>query len=201
MEIHRCLLWQTTGHAPSGNIRTDVLHCHMAKNQTRRTFLRTAPLAAALATVPLSEHLLRAEAVAASPESFQFFTAQSLSDATTKLQANPGNDNLYASKTLPLTIVLTTEQKKVAKEFEYHEGRDHIVQITDGTTVYDLGGTPQSPHSTRPGEWLAPASQGAKTVTLHKGDMLMIPRGTPHKRSTETSVTFLLISSTGSSRS
>ena len=34
-------------------------------------------------------------------------------------------------------------------------------------------------------------------MTLHKGDMLVIPRGTPHKRSTEGSVTFYLISTTG----
>ncbi|MEO6805730.1 MAG: hypothetical protein ABI286_07275 [Edaphobacter sp.] len=32
---------------------------------------------------------------------------------------------------------------------------------------------------------------------MKKGDMLMVPRGTPHKRSTEESVTFYLISTTG----
>jgi len=31
-------------------------------------------------------------------------------------------------------------------------------------------------------------------MLLEKGDMLLIPRGTLHKRSTEDSVTFLLIS-------
>ena len=51
--------------------------------------------------------------------------------------------------------------------------------------------------NTKPGEWLAPASEGAKSLTLKKGDMLVIPRGTPHKRSTEGSVTFTLISTTG----
>jgi mannose-6-phosphate isomerase-like protein (cupin superfamily) len=34
-------------------------------------------------------------------------------------------------------------------------------------------------------------------LTLHKGDMLIIPRGTPHKRSTAGSVTFTLISPSG----
>jgi len=114
------------------------------------------------------------------------------------LQAKPGNDNLYEPKALPLTIVLTTEEKKSAKEFEYHEGRDHIFLIVEGATKYELGGTPKDARKTKPGEWLAPASEGATSLTLKKGDMLVIPRGTPHKRSTEGNVTFTLISTTGS---
>jgi len=45
-----------------------------------------------------------------------------------------------------------------------------------------------------PGEWHATGSEGSKSVMLGKGDMLIIPRGTLHKRSTEDSVTFMLIS-------
>ena len=176
----------------------------MAKDQTRRNFLRTAPLAAAV-TLPLTEKFLFAssaggagEGQVATPEPFQLFTSGKLTDAARALQAKPGNDNLFADKALPFTIVMTTEEKKSGKEFEYHEGRDHIFQILEGTTVYELGGTPKDARNTKPGEWLAPMSDGATTLTLHKGDMLVIPRGTPHKRSTETSVTFVLISVEGS---
>jgi mannose-6-phosphate isomerase-like protein (cupin superfamily) len=175
----------------------------MAQDQTRRNFLRTAPLVAA-ATLPLAEKFISAStttqnnAVAATPQPFQVYTADKLSDAMKTLQAKPGNDSLFDSKALPFTIVMTTEEKKSAKEFEYHEGRDHILQILDGTTFYEVGGTPKNPHNIRPGEWLAPTSEGATSLTLHKGDMLVIPRGTPHKRSTEASVTLVLISTTGS---
>jgi mannose-6-phosphate isomerase-like protein (cupin superfamily) len=173
----------------------------MVNDLSRRNFLRTAPLAAAV-TLSLADTLASASdgsqsAAAAAPEPFQVFTAEKLAEAMTMLQAKPGNDNLYESKSLPLTIVLTTEEKKSAKEFEYHEGRDHIFLIVDGATKYELGGTPQGAHKTKPGEWLAPASAGAKSLTLKKGDMLVIPRGTPHKRTTEGSVTFTLISTTG----
>ena len=113
------------------------------------------------------------------------------------LQAAPGNKNLVDSKALPFTVVLTTEEKKSGKEFEWHEGRDHILQILDGTTRLDVGGTPKDGRNTKPGEWLAPVSEGATSITLKKGDMLTIPRGTPHKRSTDGSVTLLLISTTG----
>ena len=184
-------------------MRRNVVNFCMAKDQTRRNFLRTAPLAAAV-SLPLTEQLLFAsgaasgEGQAATPEPFQVFTSGKLTEAMKTLHANPGNDNLFASKALPFTIVMTTEEKKSGKEFEYHEGRDHIFQILEGTTVYELGGTPKDARNTKPGEWLAPASEGATSLTLHKGDMLMIPRGTPHKRSTEGSVTFTLISIEGS---
>ena len=170
----------------------------MSKDQSRRSFLLSAPLVAV--GLPLAEQTLIAQAAAPTPVHFQLLTADKLAGEIQKVQSKPGNDNLFEPGALPLTVVLTTEEKKAAKEFEYHEGRDHIFQILEGTTVYELGGTPQSPRNTKPGEWLAPASQGAATVTLHKGDMLLIPRGTPHKRSTATSVTFILISAEGAAK-
>jgi quercetin dioxygenase-like cupin family protein len=167
------------------------------QDQTRRTFLKAAPLAAAAVIAnPLSETALTAQTTPP-PQPFKLFAASQIADAMKQLQAQPGNDNLYASPALPFTIVLTTEDKKSAKDFEYHEGRDHILQVLEGSTLYQVGGTPEDPHNTKPGEWLAPSSKGATSCTLHKGDMLVIPRGTPHKRSTADSVTFYLISTTG----
>ncbi len=110
----------------------------MVNDRSRRNFLRTAPLAAA--TLSLTERLALAadggqSAGIAAPQPFQVFTAEKLADAMKALQTKPGNDNLYESKTLPLTIVLTTEEKKSGKEFEWHEGRDHIFLIVDGATT------------------------------------------------------------------
>ena len=168
----------------------------MAKNQTRRDFFLTAPLAAA-ATLSLSEAILSpstAEAQTATPSEFQLFTAATLEGIVKGLHASPGNNQLAGSKTTPFIAVLTVETNKSAKEFEYHEHRDHIFQILEGSTQYELGGNPLSPHATGPGEWLAPASEGARSLTLSEGDMLIIPRGMPHKRSTTGSVTLSLIS-------
>jgi len=95
-----------------------------------------------------------------------------------------------------MTITINEESKKAAKEFEYHAHRDHVFQVLDGTTRYELGGTPKNARQTRPGEWLAPESEGATTITLNKGDMLVVPRMTPHKRTTEGTVSLLLINAT-----
>jgi quercetin dioxygenase-like cupin family protein len=173
----------------------------MAKNNTsRRNFLRTAPLAAA-AGFTLADTLA---AVAQSADAgaaavpFKLFTGKELDADEKALQAAPGNKNLMdQSAGFPCAIVMTTEVHKSAAEFEWHEGRDHIIQIIDGSTLYEVGGTPKNGRNTKPGEWLAPASEGSKSILLGKGDMLVIPRGTPHKRSTEDSVTFYLISPYG----
>jgi mannose-6-phosphate isomerase-like protein (cupin superfamily) len=171
-------------------------------NPSRRNFLRTAPVAAAAGFALTDAALFAADAagqsaVPAVPAGFQLFTAQSIQEDIKALQAKPGNNNLVDATTMPCTVVLTTETAKNAKEFEWHEGRDHIVQILDGSTVYGVGGTPKDGRNTKPGEWLAPVSEGATTLTLKKGDVLVIPRGTPHKRSTAESVTFMLISPMG----
>ena len=97
-------------------------------------------------------------------------------------------------------VLLTFETAKSAKEFEYHDMRDHVFYVLDGTTVYEIGGMPKGAHATKPGEWLAPESEGAVTYRLKKGDMLVIPRGTPHKRMTEGSVTLLLVSPISSAK-
>ena len=55
-----------------------------------------------------------------------------------------------------MAVVITTETAKSAAEFEWHEGRDHLVQMMEGTTLYEVGGTPKNGRNVKPGEWLAP---------------------------------------------
>ena len=170
----------------------------MANVQTRRNFLLTVPVAAAVA-VPLTDTLLRASTVAQSgavgtgAASFQSFSAQEMESDLKAVQSSHGTKNLVTSPTT--LMVINEETKKAGKEFEWHATRDHIFQVLDGETKYELGGTPKGAHETKPGEWLAPESEGAKTVVLKKGDYLFVPRMTPHKRTTDGSVSLLLISS------
>jgi mannose-6-phosphate isomerase-like protein (cupin superfamily) len=140
------------------------------KNFSRRTFLGTAPVAAAAGLTLANTSML------------SVFAASH--DAQPALPA-------------PFSVQIQVEKATSAKEFEWHEGRDHVFQVLDGSTVYELGGTPKGGHSKGPGEWLAPESEGATSIALKKGDLLVIPRGTPHKRSTAESVTLLLISPMG----
>lgn len=170
----------------------------MKGSHTRRSFLRTASVTAAAISLRVSKQFgpAAAEAQGLSPEPFQLLTAERMKAALMVLDVKPGNDNIFGTNALPFTMALTVEKKKSDTQFEYHEDRDHLFQILDGSTTYEVGGTPQGGHTEQPGQWHAPTSVGASVITLRKGDMLLIPRGAPHKRSTENSVTFMLISAT-----
>ena len=180
----------------------------MAKKTSRRNFLCTAPVAAAVGFTLADSLMLAARAQTANTQSaaaspapvpYMLLTAKDRVADVEALQAVPGNKNLVdASAGFPCAIVMTTEVAKSAKEYEWHEGRDHIVGILEGSTVYEVGGTPKNGRNTKPGEWLAPEAEGATKLSLKKGDMLTIPRGTLHRRSTAESVTFFLFSPSGS---
>jgi mannose-6-phosphate isomerase-like protein (cupin superfamily) len=175
----------------------------MAKNSSRRNFLCTAPVAAAAGFALTHSLLSDAQTPVTStstpaPVPYQLFSATQLDEAVKSLATKGGNHNLVDQTAgFPNAVVLSTEIAKSAKEFEWHEGHDHIFVILDGATVYELGGTPKNGRNTKPGEWLAPDAEGATKVALKKGDILTIPRGVLHRRSTSGSVTFVLISTFG----
>jgi mannose-6-phosphate isomerase-like protein (cupin superfamily) len=168
------------------------------RERGRRWFLVSASAAAAaglsIASEVLNAPRAEAQSTSTTPE-VQTFTAADLHDATQSLEANPGNKTIVDDKTF--IVMLTVEKNKAQQEFEWHEGRDHVFQILSGSTVIELGGTPKKAHSSKPGEWNAPESDNADKVALNKGDMLVIPRGVPHRRTTTGSVTLMLISPQG----
>ena len=176
------------------------MHNADLSNPARRKFLSAVPAAAAAGFAMTNSSLFAASGAAQGMSgpalTFQLFKAQELQDDLKALAAQPGNKNLVQQASF--TVVLTTETAKTAAEFEWHEHRDHVFQILDGSTVYELGGTPKGAHSKASGEWNAPESEGHETVSLNKGDMLVIGRGTPHRRITTGTVTFSLISPQGS---
>ena len=168
-----------------------------APNPSRRSFILSASAAAAVGLTLADKPLVAApaEGQAAAPAGVQLFSAKDLDGQISAMHAAPANKTIVTDKNF--VVILTVETAKSAKEFEYHEGRDHVFHVLDGSTVYEIGGTPKGAHSTGPGEWLAPESEGAVTYTLNKGDMLIVPRNTPHKRITKDSVTLILISPMG----
>jgi mannose-6-phosphate isomerase-like protein (cupin superfamily) len=178
----------------------------MAKNTSRRNFLRTASVAAAAGFTLADSLAALAQAapgadVVAAAQPYKLWTQKELDADIQALDAKPGDNRLYESKAIPEQIILTTEKRKSATEFEWHEGRDHLLYVLDGSTVYEIGGTPTGTKVMGPGEWHATGSTGSKSMVLGKGDMLLIPRGVLHKRSTEDNVTFLLISNPAPAKS
>ena len=137
--------------------------------------------------------LMAAEPKAASVP-FQVFSAGDMAKELSGVQANDGTKNLIAAPGLSVTMAINAETKKSGKEYEAHATRDHVFQVLEGETIYEVGGTLKGARETKPGEFLAPECEGFTRVALKKGDYLSVPRMTPHKRITEGKVSLLLIS-------
>ena len=174
----------------------------MPLNESRRSFFHAAAKAAACVSAPvlLGSFAGLEPSLSAQESTTVPFVSLPSSESQTiveGLQAKAGTKVVIASRELPFSARLVSEQAAAGKEFEYHEHTDHILQIFAGSTLYEVGGTPENQHQVKPGEWLAPGSKGSTSISMSKGDMLFIPRGTPHKRTTKESVVLMLTSVTG----
>lgn len=63
---------------------------------------------------------------------------------------------------------------------EVHEFDADIIYVLDGKATLVTGGTPVDPKTTGPGEIRASEVSGGETRLLAKGDVMIVPAGTPH---------------------
>jgi len=165
---------------------------HSRNKQTRSIGRIGLPLIVALGSAVAM--LAQEQAPARPPAPYVFRSAQAIGDLIRSLQMTPRTSDIVRSDHLPFNVNVVSERAAQAALFEVHDTRDHVFLVLDGTTRIDVGGELESPRSTGPGEWRAPGCKGYESLTMVKGDLLTIPRGTPHRRTTEKSVTILGIS-------
>lgn len=63
---------------------------------------------------------------------------------------------------------------------EVHDRETDVVYVLDGTATLITGGTLIEPKVIAPGETRAPRVEGGESRQLAKGDVVVIPQGTPH---------------------
>ena len=123
-------------------------------DESRRDFFRVAAKVGACISAP-SRWLLSARWIASEPAlsaqegskpSFVSLPATELQNLVDSLQSKPGSKFLVDSKQLPFSARILSEQATGGKEFEFHEHTDHIFRVLEGTTHFDLGGTPENAH-------------------------------------------------------
>jgi len=73
-----------------------------------------------------------------------------------------------------------TNKRTANGNIEIHEKETDIFYIMDGSATIIVGGTAVEPKQTRPGQMTAKDIQGGQAYDLKKGDVLVIPAGTPH---------------------
>jgi mannose-6-phosphate isomerase-like protein (cupin superfamily) len=67
-----------------------------------------------------------------------------------------------------------------AGQVEVHEKETDIFYVVDGQATFVTGGTMVGGKMTKAGQWLGTDIQGGETHHLTKGDVIVIPAGTPH---------------------
>jgi len=63
---------------------------------------------------------------------------------------------------------------------EVHELDTDIIYVLDGTAVFVTGGKSVDPKMTAPNEFRGSMIDGGETRNLKKGDVVIVPKGTPH---------------------
>ena len=125
---------------------------------------------------------------------FVVMSAQSLDDLQKTLQADNKTSELIDSGGMQLRVAVQHEKNKTGAAAELHDASDDVYYVLDGSATLVLGGKLDSPKETDPGEWRSPRIIDGKTIEIKKGDVIIVPRGTPHQRSTENKdFTMLLI--------
>ncbi|HEX8351343.1 MAG TPA: hypothetical protein VF611_00350 [Pyrinomonadaceae bacterium] len=112
-------------------------------------------------------------------------TAQTVADVERKLhpETNKGEE-LIGGEGMELRVAIQHENNLAPASAEIHDASDDVYYVLEGTATLTLGGRLEAPKEVEPGEWRGPRIEGGRNFEVKKGDLVIVPRGTPHMRST-----------------
>lgn len=111
-------------------------------------------------------------------------SAQSLDDLNQRLKPGNKTEELIDSTGMQLRVAVMRETNKTGAAAEVHDASDDVYYVLDGGATLVLGGRLELPLEVEPGEWRSPRIIDGKTYEIKRGDLVVVPRGTPHQRST-----------------
>ena len=111
-------------------------------------------------------------------------TQQQMTDIQNALAKKSGNtsEDIIPLAGIQMRVAVFHDEKRVDDNVELHDTSDDIYYVLNGTATLMLGGTLDSPKEVSPGEWRAKTATGGQKVVIKKGDLIIVPRGTPHQR-------------------
>lgn len=115
---------------------------------------------------------------------FVVLSAQSLNDLERKLQPSNKVEELIGGEGMELRVAVQHEKNTTPANAELHDDSDDVYYVLAGSATLTLGGTLDNPREAEPGEWRGAAITGGRKIDVKKGDLIIVPRGTPHQRST-----------------
>jgi len=115
---------------------------------------------------------------------FVVMSSQSLDDLQKTLQPDNKTSELIDSAGMQLRVAVQHEKNKTGAAAELHDASDDVYYVLNGSATLVLGGKLEAPKEVEPGEWRSPRIIDGKTFEITKGDLVIVPRGTPHQRAT-----------------
>jgi mannose-6-phosphate isomerase-like protein (cupin superfamily) len=113
-------------------------------------------------------------------------------DIKTKETVSKTEDLIDNSET-QLRVAIQYDAKKNKAQAEVHDASDDVYYVLKGSAELTLGGQLENPKESAPGEWKSDKIVGGQTFTIKKGDLIIVPRGTPHQRINTKGKNFSLI--------
>ena len=109
-------------------------------------------------------------------------TNQEVSDINKAL----GNENkvkdLIGGEGMQLRVAIQHDETRPTADAEVHDASDDVFYAIEGSAQLILGGKLENPREATPGEWKSAKIIGGQTFIIKKGDLIVVPRGTPHQR-------------------
>ena len=111
-------------------------------------------------------------------------TKQQVTDMYRELEKKDGNTNadIVPAPGTQMRVALFHDTKREGDNFELHDASDDIYYVLEGKATLYLGGTLSEPKEISPGEWRSKTASGGQQVSIAKGDLIIVPRGTVHQR-------------------
>ena len=109
--------------------------------------------------------------------------AQSLGDLERNLRSENKAVDLIGGEGMQLRVAVQHEKDNAPGAGELHDASDDVYYVLEGTATLTLGGKLEAPREVEPGEWRG-TIDGGQNVEIKKGDLIVVPRGTPHERNT-----------------
>ena len=113
---------------------------------------------------------------------FVIKTRQSLADLEKSLRSDNKTEDLTGGAGTQLRVAVQHDKKRDTAEAESHDDSDDVYYVLEGSAQLTLGGKLENPREISTGEWRSARIVGGQTFEIKKGDLIVVPRGTPHHR-------------------
>jgi mannose-6-phosphate isomerase-like protein (cupin superfamily) len=109
-------------------------------------------------------------------------TKQSLVELEKKLSTDNKVEDLIGGPGMETRVAIQHDKLRVNADAEIHDRSDDVYYVLKGKATLVLGGKLADPREATPGEWKSKTIVGGQSIEIKEGDLIVVPRGTPHQR-------------------